>query len=154
MRICLHRKALCVNCPLNVCAFPIKQKQLLIITISWCGKECRGTRQIKVTGNNKVKCGWPSVLFLYLPWNMGVSGMLRICISDKVIKVDHRDLTQKCWKVICFSSPSAQLLATPFPAGDGHLRLSRLLADLIRWGRVFLISQPENESMIFQGMMM
>lgn len=53
---------------------------------------------IKVTDNEKPNWGWLLILFLYFHWNMGVSDILRICISDKVIKADHRDLSQKAGK--------------------------------------------------------
>lgn len=100
LSISLHQKVLWVNNLLGTCIFPIKQKQLLIIRVGWGGKEAEGIRPIKVADNEKLNCGWLWILFLYFHWNMGVSGILRICISDKVIKIDHRNLSQKTGEVI------------------------------------------------------
>lgn len=76
---------------------------------------------------------------------MGVSGILRICISDEVITIDHRDLTQKSWKVILvlyllnFWSP-------PFLTGGGQLHFSNYYLIQLSGVERFLVFNQKMEA--------
>lgn len=86
--------------PLMYLISPLNRDSFWLLS-NWSGKERGGDktnqsdRQLKKPTKQNLNCGWLSILFSYLQWNIGVSGILGICISEKVIKLDHRDLTLK-----------------------------------------------------------